>query len=207
MRYVRTNARLTVACLLGCASLAVPCFADAPGQLTFVAIQPCRAVDTRVAAGLTGEFGPPALAAGEIRNFQLYASPNCSSTIPSTVKAYAANITVIPVGSLSYLSAWPTGASQPSVSTLNSPLGTVLANAATVMAGTDGAISIYVTDDTELVVDVTGYYADLAGLPGVTGATGTTGVTGPTGAVGATGAPVAPVAPVGPVIPGTPALP
>jgi len=68
---IKTKMRLTFMCLLGLLGTAAPSFAEAPGQLTFVAIQPCRSVDTRMAAGLTGQFGPPALAAGEIRNFQL----------------------------------------------------------------------------------------------------------------------------------------
>ena len=173
--------------LLGLLGSAVP---PASGgtidQLSFVSIDTCRAVDTRAAAGFTGQFGPPALAAGEVRNFQVWSSPNCSN-IPSSVKAYALNITVVPKDGLGYMSIWATGATQPVVSTLNSPLGNVVANAAIVTAGTDGEISIYVTDETALIIDVTGYYADLSGVPGATGATGATGPTGSQGAVGGAG--------------------
>jgi hypothetical protein len=45
------------------------------------------------------------------------------------------------------------------VSTLNSYDGRVVANAAIVPAGTNGAISIYVTDPTDVLFDINGYFA------------------------------------------------
>jgi len=55
---------------------------------------------------------------------------------------------------------WPTGKALPNVSTLNVyTAGTVVANAAIVPAGTSGAINAYVTDATDLVIDIDGYFA------------------------------------------------
>ena len=68
-------------------------------------------------------------------------------------------MTVVPHGELGYLTAWPTGSAQPIVSTLNSIDGTVLANAAIVPAANDGSVSFFATNDTDLVVDVNGYFA------------------------------------------------
>ena len=45
------------------------------------------------------------------------------------------------------------------MSTLNAPTGTTTANAAIVPAGTSGSISVYVTDNTDLLIDVNGYFA------------------------------------------------
>ena len=59
----------------------------------------------------------------------------------------------------SYLTAWPTGSAQPLVSTLNSFDGSVVANAAIVPAGTNGAVSIYVTNQTHVILDINGYFA------------------------------------------------
>ena len=53
---------------------------------------------------------------------------------------------------------WPTGQTQPVVSTLNSYRG-VVANAAIVPAGTGGEISTYANNDTDLVIDINGYFA------------------------------------------------
>jgi hypothetical protein len=95
------------------------------------------------------------MAAGESRSFPL---PSSSCGIPSNALAYSLNATVVPTGSLGYLSMWPTGQSQPLASTLNSPDGRIKANAAIVPAGTGGAVSAYVTDSTDLILDINGYF-------------------------------------------------
>jgi len=68
------------------------------------------------------------------------------------------NITVLPAATLAYLTVWPTGQPQPVVSTLNSFEGRVVANAAIVPAGMNGSIEVFVTDATEMIVDVNGYF-------------------------------------------------
>jgi hypothetical protein len=67
-------------------------------------------------------------------------------------------MTVVPQGVLSFLSTWPDGAPQPVVSTLNAFKGQVVANAAIVPSGTDGAIAVYVTNTTDVVIDTNGYF-------------------------------------------------
>jgi hypothetical protein len=58
------------------------------------------------------------------------------------------------------LTIWPTGEGQPTVSTLNSPDGRVKANAAIVPAGTpSGSVSVYVSDTTNVILDIDGYFA------------------------------------------------
>lgn len=125
--------------------------------LHFVPVLPCRVADTRENLG---QFGKPALASGAPRSFVI---PSSSCAIPGTAKAYALNVTVVPKGPLSYITIWPTGQTQPLVSTLNSLDGRVKANAALVPAGTNGAINVMATDTTELVLDIVGYFTD----PGV----------------------------------------
>jgi hypothetical protein len=68
-------------------------------------------------------------------------------------------VTVVPDGMLQYLTAWPTGSAQPFASTLNSWDGAVVANAAIVPAGAGGAISVYVTNRTHVILDINGYFA------------------------------------------------
>src|SRR5437667_6327422 len=60
---------------------------------------------------------------------------------------------------LGFLTTWPTGQSQPLVSTLNAPTGAVTANGAIVPAGTNGDVSVFVTNDSDLVIDINGYFA------------------------------------------------
>jgi len=123
----------------------------APGALLFVPMTPCRLVDTRNA---TGPFGGPSIAGETSRS---YVIPNSTCGVPSTVAAYSLNVTVVPHAGLGYLTVWPTGVAQPLVSILNSD-GRVKANAAIVPAGTSGAISVYATDTTDVVLDINGYF-------------------------------------------------
>ena len=123
------------------------------GALKFYSVTPCRVADTRSDAG---SFGGPKMGPRDTRSFAIPAS---ACNIPSTAAAYSVNVTVVPDGILSYLSAWPTGSSRPLVSTLNSFDGAVVANAAIVPAGTNGAIDIYVTNPTHVILDINGYFA------------------------------------------------
>ena len=123
------------------------------GSLSFYPIAPCRVVDTR---SPVGDFGGPILEANTSRSFAIPAS-NCY--VPPAAAAYAVNVTVVPQGMLSYLTTWPTGSAQPPVSTLNSFDGAVVANAAIVPAGTSGAISVFATGRTDVILDINGYFA------------------------------------------------
>lgn len=120
----------------------------------FTPVVPCRIVDTRQGEGKQGAFGPPSIAGGSSRTIPVGQS---SCGIPATATAYSLNITVIPRGPLAFLTVYPTGQSRPNVSTLNSFDGTVVANAGLVPAGLNGAIDIYASGTTEVVVDINGY--------------------------------------------------
>ncbi len=128
--------------------------------LRFVPITPCRIMDTRAGQGTTGSFGPPTFAAGTSRDVPVPAGP-CG--IPSTAKAYSFNATVVPTEPLAYLSLWPTGVAQPQVSTLNSFHGGIVANAAIVPAGTNGSVSVFATNRTDVILDINGYFDSAAG--------------------------------------------
>jgi len=127
-----------------------------PSPVQFVPVTPCRIVDTRNASGT---FGGPAIAGNMSRSFPLSLSGN-PCNIPSEAIAYSLNVTVVPQTTLGYLTIWPTGEGQPTVSTLNSPDGRIKANAAIVPAGTpSGSVSVYVTDTTNVILDIDGYFA------------------------------------------------
>ncbi len=120
--------------------------------MQFVPLSPCRVVDTRNAPGT---FGGPAISGGTERNFPI---PQGSCNIPFSAAAYALNVTALPHASLNYLTIWPTGVTQPVVSTLNSYDGRTKANAAIVSAGVDQAVSVYVTATTDVILDISGYF-------------------------------------------------
>jgi hypothetical protein len=121
-----------------------------PG-LQFIPVTPCRVVDTR---GAAGPFGGPELSAAQTREFDI---PQSACNIPSTAVAYSLNVTVVPNASLNYLTLWPTGLAQPNVSTLNSD-GRVKANAAITPAGTNGGVDVFVSDASQVILDIDGYF-------------------------------------------------
>jgi hypothetical protein len=121
--------------------------------LEFYPVTPCRIADTRNA---TGALGGPSLAGGATRSFPILSS---SCNIPVTAQAYSLNFSAVPIGPLGYITAWPTGQTQPLVSALNAPTGVVTANAGIVQAGTGGAVDIYSSNTADLVIDINGYFA------------------------------------------------
>jgi hypothetical protein len=93
----------------------------------------------------------------------MQASTTC--TIPSAAQAYSLNITVVPPGPLGFLTAYPTGQSLPLAATVNSPQGFIVGNAAIVPAGASGSIDLFVSNATDVVIDINGYYAALYATP------------------------------------------
>ena len=121
--------------------------------LAFFPLPPCRLVDTR---GPAGPLGGPSLVGNAARTFPILSS---SCNVPGAAQAYSLNFTSVPNGTLGFLTTWPAGQSQPLVSTLNAPTGTVTANAAIVPAGANGDISVFVTNNSDVVIDINGYFA------------------------------------------------
>jgi len=120
--------------------------------LQFIPITPCRVADTR---NPTGPFGGPELAGGTTREFDI---PQSACSIPASATGYSLNVTAVPNGFLGYLTVWPTGQPQPTTSTLNSD-GRYKANAAIVPAGTNGGVNVFVSDPSQVVLDISGYFA------------------------------------------------
>jgi hypothetical protein len=126
---------------------------SSPTALAFFPVTPCRVVDTRLAAG---PLGGPFIAGNAARTFPVLSGP-CN--LPATAKAYSMNFTAVPQGPLGFLTTWPADQPQPLVSTLNANLGGVTANSAIVPAAANGDISVFVSNPSDVVIDVNGYFA------------------------------------------------
>jgi hypothetical protein len=132
---------------------------DVSSAVPFVAVAPCRLVDTRQ-AGFPAGYGAPALAAGSPRNFDLNSSPSCTG-IPGEVEAYSLNLTVTNTLGPGFLKVYPQGGSVPAdVSSLNYVAGQTIANAAIVPAGIGGGITVIAgVSGTHLIIDINGYFS------------------------------------------------
>jgi hypothetical protein len=142
--------------------------------LIFVAITPCRLVDTRgAAAGFNGiaPFSGPSISAGATLALPVQSTAEASANtepapcgvIPTIAQAYSFNLTVVPhsSGAVDYVTLWPSGSPKPFVATLNDPQGAIVANAAIVAAGTPtGGISVYNYGPatTDVIIDMNGYF-------------------------------------------------
>ena len=128
--------------------------------LVFVAMLPCRVVDTRAGDGFVGAFGSPSLVGGVSRTFPILSNTTC--TIPTIAQAYSFDITVVPPGPLAYVTAFPTGQPTPVAAvSVESPQGTLASKTGIIPAGSNGSIDVFASNPTDLVVDITGYYVPL----------------------------------------------
>ena len=118
------------------------------GGLSLYPVAPCRVLDTRNGNGaFSGTLSPPVDVLGSV-----CAPPNQS-------QAYVFNATVVPSGSLGYLTLWPDGSTQPVVSTLNAYDGAVTSNMAIVPAGALGKVDAFAYGTTQLILDISSYFA------------------------------------------------
>jgi len=126
--------------------------AAGPVALPFISLPPCRLVDTRGNAPLTGGFLPSAT----VRSYTLTGVCN----VPVNAQAISLNATVVkPVGP-GFLVLYPQGGTFPPVSTLNYLGNDVIVNAAVVPLSASGGISIALgVSGGDVVLDTNGYYA------------------------------------------------
>ncbi|MGH9840639.1 MAG: BACON domain-containing protein [Blastocatellia bacterium] len=133
--------------------------AGSTGGLQFYPLaHPVRLLETR--AGQSGCDAPGARIPGGTSRTQTAAGRSCDGlAIPASAKAITGNITTVQSGG-GYLTLYPSDAAQPTVANSNYNPNEILNNVFTVGLGAgDGAFKIFVTSNTDVVVDVTGYYA------------------------------------------------
>ena len=145
---------------------------DISDAIPFVAIAPCRIADTR-GNGFAGQAGPGALVANTPRAFQITGTPatvpappnGCpANAIPAGAEAVSFNFTVVSPSADGNLVAWNTGGTEPLVSVLNWPAGTVaLGNGVIVSLGTTQVslkLNMAAGQTAHVVIDVNGYFSE-----------------------------------------------
>src|SRR5687767_4655532 len=116
---------------------------------------PCRILDTR---DPDGTYGGPKFGENEIRTYNIPGS-GCPG-IPVGATAYSLNIAVFQPEGQGWVTAWPTGETQPGVSSLNYLINQVISNGIIIPAGTTGQIDIFARRATHVIVDINGYFAE-----------------------------------------------
>ena len=129
---------------------------DLTNPLPFIALAPCRIVDTRGGAPITGGLFT---GGSDVRNYAV--AGICG--IPGSARALSLNFTVTSPGQTAagFLLAWPTGGAVPPVSVLNwDHVPAQIANAAVVPTSAGVSITVNVSAPTHVIMDVNGYYYD-----------------------------------------------
>jgi hypothetical protein len=135
--------------------------------MVFVAMTPCRIADTRASQGFTGAFGAPSLVGGATgRTFPILSNTTCP--VPSVAQAYSFNLTIVAPAPYGFITAYPTPGPMPLAATLNWATPLIVGNAAIVPVGTNGSVDIFASANTDLVIDINGYYAAPSDLNGNT---------------------------------------
>ena len=117
----------------------------ATGGLSLYTVPPCRVIDTR---------------SGRERSRERWWSTWRAARAPRRRRRrdMCLNATVVPPGSLGYLTLWPDGEAQPYVSTLNALDGAITSNMAIVPTN-NGKIDAFASNPTNLILDLSSYFA------------------------------------------------
>jgi hypothetical protein len=134
-------------------TVTIPIDTNCVGPFAFVAVTPCRRIDTRFSADA------PQLAAGEQRTFVLMNGP-CS--IPSAAKSVSVNVAITQPAAAGDLKLFATGTAIPTATTINFGPNQTRANNAIVALSSDGTGRIDVKNDAtgtvHVIIDVNGYF-------------------------------------------------
>lgn len=115
-----------------------------PGR--YFATGPTRVYDSRNTGG--------AFSGGESRAVDF-----SSFGVPAGATAVALNVTGVDATASTYVTAWPSGSSRPTASSLNVVPGGATPNGVTVALGSDRKVNLYNNaGSVNLIVDITGYY-------------------------------------------------
>ena len=129
-------------------------------RLVFVAITPCRVLDTRPAPETVGGRATPLTAQDVL--VQPIRGTNGNCTIPVDASAVSINVTIADGSAASFLTVWPADAPRPLASNLNWSAGSgPIPNKVDVKLSADGQIRFFNNGGTvNVLADIVGYYVD-----------------------------------------------
>ena len=163
---IAAGAAVAVAAVCGTATAATVAShskqAHTAAKSSFVAITPCRAIDTRKAGGKIKH--------SQVRNFWLTGTVGFPSQggvsggcgIPANTTAVAVSFKVTRPTSVGYLRVWPDSTDEPNATTLTWAKGLSLGDSSIVPVASGPGLSISARvfgDPANIVADVTGYFA------------------------------------------------
>ncbi|MFT4797911.1 MAG: hypothetical protein ACI9W1_001335 [Candidatus Azotimanducaceae bacterium] len=134
----------------------------------FIGATPKRLVDSRSGTGTSSiaRISPDSPLRVKVTDVVLETALGASTQVPSSIVAAALNITAVkPVGS-GHITVYPCDVAQPEASNLNYVAGQVVANGVIAPVSADGEVCIFVFRETDVIVDLAGWFTS-----GFTGST------------------------------------
>lgn len=136
-------------------------------DLIFIPITPCRIFDTRPIEGGTGFIPTGGTKHFIVSGTASYAgqggkNTNCGVVDGTNVAAAAINMTVVSYGAGGFITAFPLGTAMPLAATVNFGANDVRGNMAIVKVSQTGGLedmSIFASQQTDVIGDVVGYYS------------------------------------------------
>jgi hypothetical protein len=138
---------------------------------TLTPSSPVRICDTRSASEVGGTTDVSSGTTGQCANSGTALDPASGSSdpltvqvtgiagIPSSAKVVVANITVVDTTGSGYLTAWAAGAQKPTTSNINWTKGQVMPNMVISALSSSGQMDIYCSSQTNVIIDVVGWYS------------------------------------------------
>jgi hypothetical protein len=156
MRVSRLVTLLATAGLLCLLTVATQASSQTPSSAPegIVGVTPTRMLDTRIPLGAPGPLGPSASV-----------DLSLASAVPADATSVLLNVTAdADATANSYITVWPTGASQPNTSVINPTPGTVTTGSILVPLGSRRTVSFFnFAGTTQVIADLTGYTAPVDG--------------------------------------------
>ena len=131
-------------------------FAPGPGSV-FTSVAPVRILDSRDGTGVVGSHAGR-LGRGEV----LVVHVTDANGVPTDAKAVLLNLTITQAENRGFATVFPCGHLRPNASNLNFTRGVDRANLVKARVGDNGNVCVYVSEGTQVIADLNGYFTPVA---------------------------------------------
>lgn len=135
-----------------------PLLADSDGDGLDDGVEVDRGLDPVLAGLGQARLGPNVPLALQVAGASFTLPSGGLGTVPSSAAAAALNITVVNPSAPGFITAWPCGLPRPLASNINFEAGSTIPNGVIASLGSDGAACLYSSVETDIVVDLAGWF-------------------------------------------------
>ena len=135
-----------------------PLLSDSDGDGLDDGVEVERGLDPVLAGLGKARLGPNVPLALQVAGASFTLPTGGLGTVPRSATAASLNITVVSPAASGFITVWPCGVNRPLASNINFEAGTVIPNGVIASLGADGAACLYSSVETDVVVDLAGWF-------------------------------------------------